>query len=199
MISTPVRSSHLIERLRWAVADAWTVALRDLMPAYGNMRFPVEASVNPYASDEAKAVAWDFWHYTYSCPSNVLNDMALNNGFVPAYNDVLDDPAVTEDPIMASLAPTMEYSIISDVPDPVRIEQNQLLEQVILDAHSTRCVGSPATYRPRTDTLGYVERRPRSGPSGGITASEDSARSPLPLPAWEIAYAIAVAYPDAPP
>ena len=105
----------------------------DLTPAYGTMRFPVEASVNPYAPADAKAVAWDFWHYTYSRPSNVLNDMALNNGFVPAYNDVLDDPAVTDDPIMAALAPTMEYSIISDVPDPVRIEQTQLLEQVILD------------------------------------------------------------------
>jgi multiple sugar transport system substrate-binding protein len=106
----------------------------DLQPAYGNMRFPVEASVNPYASDAAKAVAWDFWHFTYSNPSNVLNDMALNNGFVPAYNDVLDDAAVQNDPIMAALAPTMEYSIISDVPDTVRVEQAQLLEQVILDA-----------------------------------------------------------------
>ena len=105
----------------------------ELAPAYGNMRFPVEASVNPYAPEDAKAVAWDFWHYTYSRPSNVLNDMALNNGFVPADNDVLEDPAVTGDPIMAALAPTMEYSIISDVPDPVRIEQTQLLEQVILD------------------------------------------------------------------
>lgn len=105
----------------------------ELPPAYGNMRFPVEASVNPYAPADVKEVAWDFWHYTYSRPSNVLNDMALNNGFVPAYNDVLQDPAVTGDPIMAALAPTMEYSVISDVPDPVRIEQTQLLEQVILD------------------------------------------------------------------
>jgi ABC-type glycerol-3-phosphate transport system substrate-binding protein len=105
----------------------------ELPPAYGNMRFPVEASVNPYAPADVKEVAWDFWHYTYSRPSNVLNDMALNNGFVPAYNDVLEDPAVTGDPIMAALAPTMEYSVISDVPDPVRIEQTQLLEQVILD------------------------------------------------------------------
>jgi len=72
--------------------------------------------------------------FIYSRPSNVLNDMALNNGFVPAYNPVLDDPAVQEDPIMAGLAPTMEYSIISDVPDPIRLEQVQLLEQVILDA-----------------------------------------------------------------
>jgi multiple sugar transport system substrate-binding protein len=106
----------------------------DLKPAYGNMRFPVEASVNPYAPDDVKAVAWDFFHYTYSRPSNVLNDMALNNGFVPAYNDVLDAPAVADDPIMAALAPTMEYGIISDVPDAIRDEQNQLLEQVILDA-----------------------------------------------------------------
>lgn len=105
----------------------------ELAPSYGTMRFPVEASVNPYAPDDAKAVAWDFWHYTYSRPSNVLNDMALNNGFVPAYNNVLDAEEVKSDPIMASLAPTMEYSIISDVPDPIREEQKQLLEQVILD------------------------------------------------------------------
>jgi multiple sugar transport system substrate-binding protein len=105
----------------------------ELAPAYGNMRFPVEASVNPYAPDDVKAVAWDFWHYTYSKASNVLNDMALDNGFVPAYNPVLDADAVKSDPIMNALAPTMEYSIISDVPDPIRDEQNQLLEQVILD------------------------------------------------------------------
>jgi len=102
-------------------------------PAYGNMRFPVEAVVNPYAPEDAKAVAWDFWHYTYSRPNNVLNDMAINNGFVPAYNPVLDAAAVTEDQVLGSLAPTMEYGIISDVPDPIRDEQTQLLEQVILD------------------------------------------------------------------
>jgi multiple sugar transport system substrate-binding protein len=105
----------------------------DLKPAYGNMRFPVEAVVNPYAPADAKAVAWDFWHYTYSRPNNVLNDMALNNGFVPAYNDVLDASAVKDDPIMSALAPTMDYGIISDVPDPIRDEQDQLLQQVILD------------------------------------------------------------------
>jgi multiple sugar transport system substrate-binding protein len=106
----------------------------ELPPAYGNMRFPVEAAVNPYAPDDVKAVAWDFFHYTYSRPSNVLNDMALNNGFVPAYNDVLDAPAVKDDPIMNALAPTMEYGVISDVPDPIRDEQTQLLQQVVLDA-----------------------------------------------------------------
>jgi multiple sugar transport system substrate-binding protein len=102
-------------------------------PAYGNMRFPVEAVVNPYAPDDAKAVAWDFWHYTYSRPSNVLNDMALNNGFVPAYDAVLDADAIKKDQVLNALAPTMEYGIISDVPDPIRDEQNQLLEQIILD------------------------------------------------------------------
>jgi multiple sugar transport system substrate-binding protein len=105
----------------------------ELAPAYGNMRFPVEAVVNPYAPDDAKAVAWDFWHYTYSRPSNVLNDMAINNGFVPAYNPVLDADAVKADQVLASLAPTMDYGIISDVPDPIRDEQIQLLEQIILD------------------------------------------------------------------
>jgi hypothetical protein len=63
----------------------------------------------------------------------VLNDMAINNGFVPAYNPVLGDEAVTADQVLGSLAPTMEYGIISDVPDPIRDEQTQLLEQVILD------------------------------------------------------------------
>ena len=105
----------------------------DFKPAYGNMPMPVEAAVNPYAPDDAKAVAWDFWHYTYSRPSNVLNDMALNNGFVPAYNPVLQDKAVQDDPITAALAPAMEYSIINIVPDAIRDEQNQLLQQVILD------------------------------------------------------------------
>src|SRR3569623_2188725 len=105
----------------------------DFKPAYGNMPMPVEASVNPYAPDDVTAVAWDFWHYTYSRPSNVLNDMALNNGFVPAYNPVLQDKAVQDDPITSELAPAMEYSIINIVPDAIRDEQNQLLQQVLLD------------------------------------------------------------------
>lgn len=105
----------------------------DLPPAYGNMRFPVEAVVNPYATPEEKAVAWDFWHFNYSRESVVLEDLALENGFVPAYNPALDNDAVQADPVLAALAPTMEYGIISDVPDPIRIEQTQLLEQVILD------------------------------------------------------------------
>jgi multiple sugar transport system substrate-binding protein len=105
----------------------------DLPPAYGNMRFPVEAVVNPYATPEEKAVAWDFWHFNYSRENVVLEDLALANGFVPAYNPVLNADAVQADPVLAALAPTMEYGIISDVPDPIRIEQTQLLEQVILD------------------------------------------------------------------
>lgn len=105
----------------------------EFAPAYGNMRFPVDAVVNPYAPEDQRAVAWDFWHYTYSRPSNVLNDMAINNGFVPAYNPVLGDEAVQSDQVLASLAPAMEYGIISDVPDPIRDEQTQLLEQIILD------------------------------------------------------------------
>jgi hypothetical protein len=59
--------------------------------------------------------------------------MALNNGFVPAYNPVLQDKAVQDDPITSALAPAMEYSIINIVPDAIRDEQNQLLQQVILD------------------------------------------------------------------
>jgi multiple sugar transport system substrate-binding protein len=105
----------------------------DLAPAYGNMRFPVEAVVNPYASEAEKAVAWDFWHFNYSRENVVLDDLAINNGFVPAYNPVLDAASVQADPVLASLAPTMEYGVISDVPDQIRIEQTQLLEQVILD------------------------------------------------------------------
>ena len=105
----------------------------DLAPAYGNMRFPVEAAVNPYASDEEKAVAWDFWHFNYSRPNVALDDLAIDNGFVPAYDLVLDEPAVQEDPILAGLAPTMDYGVISDVPAPIVAEQTQLLEEVILD------------------------------------------------------------------
>jgi ABC-type glycerol-3-phosphate transport system substrate-binding protein len=105
----------------------------ELTPAYGNMRFPVEAVVNPYASEAEQAVAWDFWHFNYSRPTVVLEDLALDNGFVPAYNPVLDDEKVSTDPVLAALAPTMEYSVISDVPDEIRIEQTQLLEEVILD------------------------------------------------------------------
>jgi multiple sugar transport system substrate-binding protein len=105
----------------------------ELTPAYGNMRFPVEAVVNPFASEAEQAVAWDFWHFNYSRPTVVLEDLALDNGFVPAYNPVLDDEKVSTDPVLAALAPTMEYSVISDVPDEIRIEQTQLLEEVILD------------------------------------------------------------------
>jgi multiple sugar transport system substrate-binding protein len=105
----------------------------ELPPAYGNMRFPVEAVVNPYAPDDQKAVAWDFWHFNYSRENVVLEDLAIDNGFVPAYTPVLEAEAVVADDVLAALAPTMEYGIISDVPDQIRIEQTQLLEQVILD------------------------------------------------------------------
>lgn len=105
----------------------------DLAPAYGNMRFPVEAVVNPFASEEEKAVAWDFWHFNYSRDNVVLDDLALNNGFVPAYSEVLDADSVVADQVLAGLVPTMDYGVISDVPAPVVAEQTQLLEQVVLD------------------------------------------------------------------
>jgi ABC-type glycerol-3-phosphate transport system substrate-binding protein len=89
--------------------------------------------VNPYAPDDQKAVAWDFWHFNYSRENVVLEDLAIDNGFVPAYTPVLEAEAVVADDVLAALAPTMEYGIISDVPDQIRIEQTQLLEQVILD------------------------------------------------------------------
>jgi multiple sugar transport system substrate-binding protein len=102
-------------------------------PAYGNLRFAVEAVVNPFASDAAKAVAWDFWHFNYARDEVVLRDMALQNGFLPAYDKLLNHEAVTSDQVTSSLAPTVDYGVISDVPEPVRAEQVVLLESVILD------------------------------------------------------------------
>ena len=105
----------------------------DTEPAYGNIRFALEAVVNQYASPEVKAVAWDFWHFNYANNENVLEDLALFNGFLPAYDAVLNDPRVTADPMNTMLLDLVDYGVINDIPQVIREEQIELATAVVLN------------------------------------------------------------------
>ena len=102
-------------------------------PAYGNIRFAVGAVVNSFASAEEKAVAWDFWHFNYANEETVLEDLALFNGFLPAYDAVLDDPQVTANPVATIMAKVSAYGVINDLPMVIRAEQEELTTAVVLD------------------------------------------------------------------
>ncbi len=104
----------------------------ELPPAYGNIRFAIEAVVNPYADDATKAVAWDFWHFNYSREDVIVEDLALFNGFLPPYAKVLDDGRVTEDPIAATMAPAGQFGVINDLPNVIRDEQLELVTAIVL-------------------------------------------------------------------
>ncbi len=103
-------------------------------PAYGNIRFAIEAVVNPFASQELQEVAWDFWHFNYANEETVLNDLALFNGFLPPHDELLPDPRVGEDPVASVLAPAGAYGVINDLPNVIRDEQLELVTAVMLDA-----------------------------------------------------------------
>lgn len=92
----------------------------ELFPASGMARMAVEAVVNPYASPEEKAVAWDFWHFLYSNDERISKTIALRNGFIPPYDKLLDDPEVKSDKVASVLADTVEYAVLNDIPAVVR-------------------------------------------------------------------------------
>ncbi len=102
-------------------------------PAYGNIRFAVEAVVNPFASEAEQAVAWDFWHFNYANDLTVLEDMALFNGFLPPVDTLVDAPQVGENAVVSVLAPVGQYGVINDLPNVIREEQLELVTAVILD------------------------------------------------------------------
>jgi multiple sugar transport system substrate-binding protein len=105
----------------------------DLPPAYGNLRFAVEAVVNAFATPEQKAVAWDLWHFLYSSDKRVLEDVALRNGFVPPYDKLQSDPTVQANPTVGVIVQAVDYGVVNDVPAVVIavIHQN-LLDPVLL-------------------------------------------------------------------
>jgi len=103
-------------------------------PAYGNIRFAIEAAVNPFAPQDVQDVAWDFWHFNYANEDTVLNDLALFNGFLPPYDALLDDPKVAANPIASEMAKVAKYGVINDLPNVIRDEQLQLTTAVVLDA-----------------------------------------------------------------
>lgn len=116
----------------------WTVAALptpdgEAEPAIGNVRFAVEAVVNPFASEEEQAVAWDFWHFNYANNETVLNDLALFNGFLPPYDKLLSDPKVAANKVAAVMAPIGKFGVINDLPGVIRDEQTELITAVILD------------------------------------------------------------------
>ena len=102
----------------------------ELPPAYGTVRFAVEAVVNPFAPPEVKDVAWDFWHFLYSNDTRLAKTIALRNGFIPPYDKLIDDPAVKRDAVASVVAEGVEYGVVNDVPDVVR----QVILQVLLDS-----------------------------------------------------------------
>ena len=104
----------------------------DLAPAYGNIRFAIEAAINPFADEATKAVAWDFWHFNYSREDVIVEDLALFNGFLPPYSKVLDDPRVTGDPLAATMAKAGSFGVINDLPNVIRDEQLELVTAVVL-------------------------------------------------------------------
>ena len=104
----------------------------ELAPAYGNIRFAIEAVVNPFADDATKDVAWDFWHFNYSREDVIVEDLALFNGFLPPYSKVLDDARVEGDALASIMAPAGQFGVINDIPNVVRDEQLELVTAVIL-------------------------------------------------------------------
>lgn len=102
-------------------------------PAYGNIRFAVEAVVNPFASEEEQAVAWDFWHFNYANKARVRDDLALFNGFLPPYDKLLDDEVVKANAIASVMAPVGRFGVINDLPEVIRKEQEELATAVVLD------------------------------------------------------------------
>ena len=85
-------------------------------PSYGNIRFAVEAVVNPYADDAEKAVAWDFWHFLYSDDNRVAQTIALRNGFIPPYKKLVDLPSVQSDQVANVIGGAVEWGIVNDTP-----------------------------------------------------------------------------------
>ncbi len=85
-------------------------------PAYGNIRFAVEAVVNAFASEAEKAVAWDFWHFLYSDDVRVARTVALRNGFIPPYKKLIDLPEVQADQVANVISGAVEWGIVNDTP-----------------------------------------------------------------------------------
>ncbi|KKL05146.1 hypothetical protein LCGC14_2608960, partial [marine sediment metagenome] len=105
----------------------------ELAPAYGNIRFAVEAVVNPFSSPAEQEVAWDFWHFLYSDDERVAKTIALRNGFIPPYDKLIDDPAAQTDKVASVVAQGVEYGVVNDMPNVVRDVVDQvLLDQVLL-------------------------------------------------------------------
>ena len=122
--------------LEWFAAPIPTPA-GSFQPAYGNIRFAVEAVVNPFASPEEKAVAWDFWHFLYSSDERVAKTIALRNGFIPPYKKLIDDPAVQADSVASVIADAVEWGIVNDTPAVYNTGINQdLLDPILVGGMS---------------------------------------------------------------
>ena len=104
----------------------------ELNPAYGNIRFAIEAVINPNADDATKAVAWDFWHFNYSQDDVIVEDLALFNGFLPPYGKVLEDPRIKADPLASTMSAAGGFGVINDLPNVIRDEQLELVTAIVL-------------------------------------------------------------------
>ena len=88
-----------------------------LPPAVGRKHFAVDMAVNSQATNEEKEVAWDFWHFAYSSDERLARDLSIGQGMVPAYDKLLEHPAVKADPFAAAIAPGFDYGVpIGELP-----------------------------------------------------------------------------------
>ncbi|MDI7276955.1 MAG: extracellular solute-binding protein, partial [Anaerolineae bacterium] len=89
----------------------------ELAPAVGRKHFAVDMAVNSQATKEEKEVAWDFWHFVYSDDERLVRDLSIGQGMLPAYDKLLEHPAVKADSFAAALAPGMDYGVaIGELP-----------------------------------------------------------------------------------
>lgn len=88
----------------------------ELSPAYGQLRFAVEAVVNAFAPPEEKEVAWDFWHFLYSNDTRVAETVALRNGFIPPYDKLIDLEITQDDEVASVIASAVDWGVVGDTP-----------------------------------------------------------------------------------
>lgn len=132
--------SYFVATIRQRAPDLdWFAVLMptfsgSLEPAIGRKHFAVDVTINSQLSAEEKEVAWDFWHFVYSDDERLVRTISLGQGMLPAYDKLLQHPAVKADTHAAALVPGMEYAIaIGELPELwPQILGSAVLEPVLL-------------------------------------------------------------------
>jgi len=110
----------------------------ELPPAVGRMHFAVDVTINSQLSEKEREVAWDFWHFIYANDERLVHTISLGQGMLPAYDKLLEHPAVKADQHAAALPPGMEYAIpIGELPDLWTMTvQSMVLDPILLTGAS---------------------------------------------------------------